>query len=165
MGKPLHGAAGIAEFALALQTTATDTGATFPHLATGKRGLKHALKRRKRTVCLFIDSTIFNEVPPLRAMWAPIGEQAEVPILGQHRAKRILTGVLNIHTGSYLQYSSEAYNQIPFSSFSSSFVVVGVAGTSCCFWTGFPHNGHTGVAVWRNNSLSDCAGYPKPVQN
>lgn len=47
-------------------------------------------------------------------MWAPIGEQAEVPILGQHRDKRILTGVLNIRTGSYFQYSSEAYNQDTF---------------------------------------------------
>jgi hypothetical protein len=114
MGKPVNRAAGSAEFALSLQTTATDTGTTFPHLATGKRGVKHGLKGRKRTVCLFIDSTIFNEVPPLRAMWAPIGQQAEVPILGQHRAKRILTGVLNIQTGSYFQYSSEAYNQDTF---------------------------------------------------
>jgi len=47
-------------------------------------------------------------------MWAPIGEQAEVPILGQHHEKRILTGVLNIQTGSYFQYSSEAYNQDTF---------------------------------------------------
>jgi len=111
MGKPLNSTAGFAEFALSLQATAPDTGTTFPHLATGKRGLKHGLKGRKRTVCLFIDSTIFNEVPPLRSMWAPIGQQAEVPILGQHRAKRILTGVLNIQTGSYFQYSSETYNQ------------------------------------------------------
>lgn len=47
-------------------------------------------------------------------MWAPIGQQAQVPILGQHRDKRILTGVLNIQTGSYFQYSSEAYNQDTF---------------------------------------------------
>jgi transposase len=114
MGKPINGAASFAEFALSLQTTATDLGTTFPHLATGKRGLKHGLKGRKRTVCLFIDSTIFNAVPPLRAMWAPIGQQAQVPILGQHRDKRILTGVLNIQTGSYFQYSSEAYNQDTF---------------------------------------------------
>lgn len=114
MGKPINGAAGFAEFALSLQTTATDTGIAFPHLATGKRGLKHGLKGRKCTVCLFIDSTIFNAIPPLRATWAPIGEQAEVPILGQHHEKRILTGVLNIQTGSYFQYSSEAYNQDTF---------------------------------------------------
>ena len=47
-------------------------------------------------------------------MWAPIGEQAQVPILGQHRKKCVLTGVLNIQTGSYFQYSSEAYNQETF---------------------------------------------------
>lgn len=47
-------------------------------------------------------------------MWVPIGEQAKVPILGQHRKKCVLTGVLNIQTGSYFQYSSEAYNQETF---------------------------------------------------
>jgi transposase len=63
---------------------------------------------------LFIDSIIFNEIPPLRAMWMPIGEQAEVPILGQHHDRRILTGVLNIQTGTYWQYFSETYNQTTF---------------------------------------------------
>lgn len=57
-----------------------------------------------------LDSTIFTEVPPLRAMWAPIGQQACVPITGTH-AKRILTGVLNLKTGAYLQYFSRAFNQ------------------------------------------------------
>lgn len=47
-------------------------------------------------------------------MWAPIGEQAQVPILGQHHEKRILTGVLNIQTGAYFQYSSETYTQETF---------------------------------------------------
>jgi len=63
---------------------------------------------------LFIDSTIFNEIPPLRAMWAPMGEQAKVPIVGRHRDKRILTGVLNIQTGTYFQYFSETYTQDTF---------------------------------------------------
>jgi transposase len=63
---------------------------------------------------LFIDTTIFNEVPPLRAMWAPIGEQAQVPILGRHQEKRMLTGVLNIQTGTYFQYFSETYTHITF---------------------------------------------------
>ena len=62
-------------------------------------------------MCLFIDSTIFNEIPPLRAMWTPIGQQANVPIVGRHRDKRILTGVLNIQTGTYLQYFSHTYSQ------------------------------------------------------
>lgn len=47
-------------------------------------------------------------------MWAPIGEQARVPIIGRHRDKRILTGVLNIQTGTYLQYASETYTQATF---------------------------------------------------
>ncbi len=47
-------------------------------------------------------------------MWVPIGEQAQVPILGQHRAKRILTGVLNIQSGTYFQYFSETYTQDTF---------------------------------------------------
>lgn len=83
-------------------------------MASGKRGLKRGLNGRKRTVCLFIDSTIFNAIPPLRAQWAPIGQQAVVPILGQHRDKRILTGVLNIQTGTYLQYFSQTYTQDTF---------------------------------------------------
>lgn len=65
-------------------------------------------------MCLFIDSTIFNEIPPLRAVWSPIGQQAQVPILGRHSAKRILTGVLNIQTGTYVQYFSETYTQATF---------------------------------------------------
>jgi len=114
LGKSIHRATRAVEFALSLQTTALGIGTAFPHLATGKRGLKCGLKGRKRTVCLFIDSTIFNAIPPLRAMWTPIGEQAQVPILGQHHEKRILTGVLNIQTGSYFQYSSETYTQETF---------------------------------------------------
>jgi transposase len=43
-----------------------------------------------------------------------MGQQAEVPVLGRHRAKRILTGVLNIQTGTYLQYFSETYTQRTF---------------------------------------------------
>lgn len=59
---------------------------------------------------MFIDSTIFTEVPPLRAMWAPVGTQAPVPITGSHH-NRVLTGVLNIRTGEYLQDASTEYNQ------------------------------------------------------
>lgn len=83
-------------------------------MATSKRGLKRGLTGQNRTVCLFIDSTIFNEIPPLRAAWFPIGEQATVPIVGHHRARRILTGVLNIQTGNYFQYFSETYTQQTF---------------------------------------------------
>lgn len=63
-----------------------------------------------RTVILFLDSTIFSEVPPLRAMWAPIGQQACVPIVGTH-GRRFLTGVLNIKTGDYIDLASDEFHQ------------------------------------------------------
>lgn len=59
---------------------------------------------------LFLDSTIFSEVPPLRAMWAPLGQQACVPIRGKH-ARRFLTGVMNIRTGAYLDFASAEFKQ------------------------------------------------------
>ena len=46
-------------------------------------------------------------------MWAPIGEQARVPMIGSH-AKRFLTGVLNIRTGDYLDYASTEFRQANF---------------------------------------------------
>jgi transposase len=61
-------------------------------------------------VILFLDSTIFSEVPPLRAMWAPIGQQACVPIVGTH-GRRFLTGVLNIKTGNYIDMVSGEFHQ------------------------------------------------------
>jgi transposase len=61
-------------------------------------------------VILFLDSTIFSEVPPLRAMWAPIGQQARVPIIGHHE-RRLLTGVMNIRTGEYLDFASAEFQQ------------------------------------------------------
>ena len=44
------------------------------------------------------DATIVTETPPLRAAYAPIGEQAVVPITGNH-AKRVIFGALNIRSG------------------------------------------------------------------
>ncbi len=82
-------------------------------MAANKRGLKNGLKGRRRTVILFLDSTIFSEIPPLRAMWAPLGKQAPVPILGSYQ-KRFLTGVLNIQTGDYLDYASGQFRQANF---------------------------------------------------
>ncbi len=60
-----------------------------------------------------MDSTIFSEVPPLRAMWAPIGQQARVPIMGSHN-RRFLTGVINIQTGDYVDYVSTQFHQEQF---------------------------------------------------
>jgi transposase len=67
-------------------------------------------------VILFLDSTIFSEVPPLRAMWAPIGQQAKVPIWGSHN-RRFLTGVLNIQTGQYIDAISTEFHQEHFQTF------------------------------------------------
>lgn len=44
------------------------------------------------------DEMILTEIPPLRAAYAPLGEQAVVPIKGNH-AKRMVFGALNISTG------------------------------------------------------------------
>jgi hypothetical protein len=111
-----------------------------------------------------LDSTIFTEVPPLRAMWAPVGEQACVAITGDHD-KRILTGVLNLKTGAYLQYFSAVYTKTFFRTSCVSSAAIGVAGTSSCFWI-VPKciapiaavNSHTN---WRLK----CAGSPKPARN
>jgi hypothetical protein len=82
-------------------------------LATSKRGLKNGLKDRPHGVLLFLDSTIFSEIPPLRAMGAPIGEQVCVPIIGSHE-KRFLSGVLNIQTGDSLDSASPQFRQANF---------------------------------------------------
>lgn len=62
---------------------------------------------------LFIDSRIFNEIPPLRAMWAPVGQQARVPIVAA-RDTRVLTGVLNIKSGTWVSEISDKYRQANF---------------------------------------------------
>jgi len=62
------------------------------------------------TVLLFMDSTTIREIPPLRKAWAPIGQQACVPIIGSHH-KRVLSGVMNILTGNYLPYVSASFTQ------------------------------------------------------
>jgi hypothetical protein len=49
-------------------------------------------------VILMSDATIITETPPLRAVYAPIGYQAIVPITGK-RSKRVVFGALNIKSG------------------------------------------------------------------
>ena len=46
---------------------------------------------------LFADWTLLRLFPPLRAMWAPIGGQAVVPITGAN-ARRVLFGAIDVHT-------------------------------------------------------------------
>jgi hypothetical protein len=60
---------------------------------------------------LVIDSTWFIEIPPLRAVWAPIGEQAEVPIVGEHSDRVCLTAVVNLKTGDEMEYVSTKFKQ------------------------------------------------------
>jgi len=82
-------------------------------MASSKRGLQRGLKGRERSVILFVDSRIFNEIPPLRAMWAPVGQQARVPIVAA-RKTQILTGILNIKSGTWLGEISDQYRQANF---------------------------------------------------
>ena len=47
---------------------------------------------------------------PYARLWAPIGEQAQVPIIAAHDI-RVLTGVLNIQSGDCLLQMSARYRQ------------------------------------------------------
>jgi hypothetical protein len=67
-------------------------------VAPGERGLKRGLDGRVRTVVLMVDETIITETPPLYCCYGRIGTQVRVPITG-HRAKRVLHGAIDIHTG------------------------------------------------------------------
>jgi hypothetical protein len=82
-------------------------------VAAGKRGLRRGLKGRKRTAVLFSDATILTETPPLRACWAKVGEQAEVPITG-NRSKRVVFGALNVGTGTVCLDEAAGWNQHSF---------------------------------------------------
>ena len=62
---------------------------------------------------LFVDSIVVNEIPPLRAVWAPIGQQARIPIIAAHDV-RVLTSVLNIQSGDCVLHISERYRQADF---------------------------------------------------
>lgn len=59
---------------------------------------------------LFTDATTVKETPPLRSAWAPVGQQAEVPITGSHR-KAVLFGTLNVRTGRTCFDQFDKWNQ------------------------------------------------------
>ncbi len=46
-------------------------------------------------------------------MWASIGQQARVPITGEPE-RQIITDVMNIQTGDYLDYVSEVFSKEQF---------------------------------------------------
>jgi transposase len=49
-------------------------------------------------VLLFTDWTLLRLLPPLRAAWARVGQQALVPVTGRN-AQRVLFGAINVRTG------------------------------------------------------------------
>jgi hypothetical protein len=57
-----------------------------------------------------LDETSITETPPLYACDGRIGEQVCVPIMGTH-ARRVLHGVLNIHSGAILLLITEEWVQ------------------------------------------------------
>lgn len=63
-----------------------------------------------------LDATIFRWFPPLRAAWAPRGQQARVPITGQN-AKRTLWGAIHIRTGHRILGRSHRMRQEDFQAF------------------------------------------------
>ena len=60
-----------------------------------------------------LDSILIHDIPPLRGTWAPVGTQVRVPIYGSHH-KLVLTGVLNIVSGTHLCHVSPNFNQDTF---------------------------------------------------
>jgi hypothetical protein len=67
-------------------------------------------------VTLFEDETTLRWFPPLRGMWAPRGEPAEVPITGQN-AKRVLFGAINFRTGHRVVLRRSRMRQADFQEF------------------------------------------------
>ncbi len=59
---------------------------------------------------LMLDETIICETPPLYSCYGRIGEQVWVPITG-NRAKRIVHGVINIHSGEVVLLITEEWVQ------------------------------------------------------
>jgi transposase len=57
-----------------------------------------------------LDETIVTETPPLYNCYSRIGEQARVPITGNH-ARRILHGVINIRSGAVLLLITDEWVQ------------------------------------------------------
>ncbi|WP_408891716.1 IS630 family transposase [Myxococcus faecalis] len=65
---------------------------------------------------LVMDSTVLRWFPPLRAAWAPRGEQAVVPITGEN-AKRTLWGAINPRTGKRVLLATQRARREDFMDF------------------------------------------------
>jgi transposase len=61
-------------------------------------------------VLLMLDETIICETPPLYSCYCRVGEQAWVPIPGNH-ARRVLHGALNLSTGTVLLLITDVWNE------------------------------------------------------
>lgn len=57
-----------------------------------------------------LDETIITETPPLASCYGPKGQQVRVPITG-NRAKRVVHGALNMHTGALLLFITDIWDQ------------------------------------------------------
>ena len=62
---------------------------------------------------LFSDATILTQTPPLRAGWAKVGHQAEVPITG-NRDRHVLYGAIAVGRGTLCLDRAERWNQDSF---------------------------------------------------
>lgn len=65
---------------------------------------------------LLQDETLLRQFPPLRAAWAPLGEQAQVPITGEN-ARRVLFGTLNPRTSHRVVLQRPSMRQEDFQAF------------------------------------------------
>jgi transposase len=58
-----------------------------------------------------LDETIITATPPLYQCYGRPGEQVSVPVTGEHHAKRILHGALNVKSGEVLLFITDVWNQ------------------------------------------------------
>ncbi len=93
-----------------METTATHLGVALKNLAPIKRGLKHGLGERERTVLLMLDETIISGTPPLYSCYGRIGQQISIPITGNH-ARRVVHGVINVGTGDMALLITKVWDQ------------------------------------------------------
>jgi hypothetical protein len=80
-------------------------------LAARKRGIKHDLWTRPRTLALMLDEIIITETPPLGFCYGHVGAQVCVPLTG-HRAKRLIHGAINLLTGELILLSTKEWDAL-----------------------------------------------------
>lgn len=78
--------------------------------------MRRLKQRPDRAVLLAEDETTLRLLPPLRAMWAPRGQQATIPISGKNDS-RVLFGALNVATGHRVLLRRRGSGAIDFQAF------------------------------------------------